>query len=70
MTLGRLIELYKAEQEGKTTIRRKNQNTTDDHIVPAKEVKLPERSLEHLVSDHGSGVSYAFFIKGENGDLN
>ena len=46
------------------------QITMGDDIVHDKEVKLSECSLENLVSDHGYGVSYAFFIKGENGDLN
>ena len=70
MALGRLIELYKAEQEGKTIIMRTIQITMGDDIVHDKEVKLSECSLENLVSDHGYGASYAFFIKGENGDLN
>ena len=70
MTLGRLIELYKAEREGKTIIMRTIQTTMYDDIVHDKEVKLSECNLENLVSDHGYGVSYEFFIKGENGDLN
>ena len=70
MTLGRLIELYKGERGRKTIIMRTIQATLGDDIVHDKEVKLSECNLENLVSNHGYGVSYAFFIKGENGDLN
>ena len=65
MTLGRLIELYKAEQEGKTIIMRTIRITRSDDIIYDEEIKLSECNLENLVSNHSYGVSYEFIIKDE-----
>lgn len=63
MTLGRLIELYKAEQNGKTIIIRTIRITRSEDIIYDKEIKLSECNLEDLVSNHGYGISYEFIIK-------
>ena len=65
MTLGRLIELYKAEQKGKTIIMRTIRITRGDDIIYDKEIKLSECNLEDLISNYGYGVSYEFIIKDE-----
>ena len=65
MTLGRLIELYKAEQEGKQIILRIIQFTLGKNIIQDRLIKLSECNLEDLISNHGYGVSYEFIIKNE-----
>lgn len=62
MTLGRLIELYKAEQEGKPIIMRTTRFTRGDDEIHDEKIKLSECSLDKFVSG-GYGVSYDFFIK-------
>lgn len=62
MTLGRLIELYKAEQEGKQIIMRITRITRGDDQIYDEEIKLSECSLDKFISD-GYGVSHDFFIK-------
>lgn len=62
MTLGRLIELYKAEQEGKQIIMRTTRFTRGDDEIHDKEIKLSECSLDIFISG-GYGASYEFFIK-------
>lgn len=71
MTLGRLIELYKAEQEGKQIILRITQFTMGEDIIQDRLIKLSECDLEQFVKGHGYGISYKYFIKNkedENGN--
>ena len=65
MTLGRLIELYKAEQEGKQIVLRITQFTMGEDIIQDRLIKLSECDLEQLVESHGYGISYKYFIKNE-----
>ena len=46
MTLGRFIELYKAEQEGKQIIMRITRITRGDDQIYDEEIKLSECSLD------------------------
>ena len=69
--MGRLIELYKAEQEGKQIILRIVQFTLGKDIIQDRLIKLSECGLEQLVKSHGYGISYKYFIKDkedENGN--
>ena len=68
MTLRRLIELYKAEQEGKQIVLRIIQFTLGKDIIQDRLVKLSECDLEQLVKSHGYGISYKYFIKDEEDD--
>ena len=65
MTLGRLIELYKAEQEGKQIMMRTNVVGFHCSREYIEEVKISEYELNSLLSTEGSGVYYNFFIKDE-----
>ena len=65
MTLGRLIELYKAEQEGKQIVLRIIQFTSGKNIIQDRLIKLSECDLEQLVKGHEYGISYKYFIKDE-----
>lgn len=63
MTLGRLIELYQAEQQGKqimVKIRFGYYNT----YTRIKEVTISDCDLEDLVNDK-EDESYTYFIKDE-----
>ena len=65
MTLGRLIELYKAEQEGKQIMMRTNVvgfNCSREYI---EEVKISEYQLNDFLSTDRNGIYYNFFIKDE-----
>ena len=71
MTLGRLIELYKAEQEGKQIMMRTNIIGFHYSHKDIEKVKISEYELNSLLSTEGSGVYYNFFIKDkedENGN--
>jgi len=66
MTLGRLMELYQAEQQGKQIMMRKYHYKYSYEDI--KEIKLSECKLSKLVLDddiNESGYSYTFFIKDE-----
>lgn len=65
MTLGRLMELYKAEQEGKQIVLRIIQFTLGKDIIQDRLIKLSECDLEQLVKSHEYGISYKYFIKDE-----
>ena len=65
MTLGRLIELYKAEQEGKQIVLRIIQFTLGKDIIQDRLIKLSECDLEQFVKSYGYGTSYKYFIKDE-----
>ena len=65
MTLGRLIELYKAEQEGKQIVLRIVQFTLDKNIIQDRLIKLSECTLEQFVKSHEYGIVYKYFIKDE-----
>ena len=65
MTLGRLIELYKAEQEGKQIVLRITRFTLGEDVIQDRLIKLSECDLEQLVKGHGYGISYNYFIKDE-----
>ena len=64
MTLGRLIELYKAEQEGKQ-IMKIEFNIYNRIKIGTMPIKLSEYELNNHLSTEGSGVYYNFFIKVE-----
>ena len=65
MTLGRLMELYKAEQEGKQIILRIIQFTLGKDIIQDRLIKLSECDLEQFVKSHEYGIAYKYFIKDE-----
>ena len=66
MTLGRLIELYKAEQDGKQIMKIEFNiyNRTQISIEP---IKISECELDYLLISitNKYGISYNFFIKNE-----
>ena len=62
MTLGRLIELYKAEQEGKQIIMRTTRFIIGKDEIHDEEIKLSECSLDKFITN-SYVVSYEFFIK-------
>ena len=62
MTLGRLIELYKAEQEGKQIMVRVHHFGCYEHI---NEVKIIKIELKDLIIEEEEDVSCTFFIKDE-----
>lgn len=64
MTLGRLMELYQAEQQGKQIMKKEYRCFGSyKHI---EEIKLSECDLSTLVlEDTDDNYSYIYFIKGE-----
>lgn len=63
MTLGRLMELYQAEQQGKQIMMKEYSYGSYKHI---EEIKLSECDLSMLVlGDEDDDYSYTFFIKDE-----
>lgn len=65
MTLGRLIELYQAEQAGKQIMAKTLYIGYSEYHTEVKEVKISDLELEDLVlADHGYTTT-TFFIKGE-----
>lgn len=66
MTLGKLIELYKAEQEGKQ-IMQVEFNIYNRTQIIIKPIKISECELDHLLISitNKYGISYYFFIKNE-----
>lgn len=65
MTLGRLIELYQAEQQGKQIMMKKYRYEYFESCKHIEEIKLSECDLSTLVLDDGDDYSYTYFIKGE-----
>ena len=65
MTLGRLIELYKAEQEGKQIMMRTNVVGFHCSREYIEEVKISEYQLNDFLSTDRNGIYYNFFIKDE-----
>ena len=66
MTLGRLIELYKAEQEGKQIMLRVEHVGYLDSHKRIDEVKLSKFELKDLILDEeDDSYFFTFFIKNE-----
>ena len=61
MTLGRLIELYKAEQEGKQIMKIEFNDYLSGKIIES--VKISEYELNDLIITDKPGIYYDFFIK-------
>ena len=65
MTIGRLIELYQAEQKGKQIMMRVYRSSYLSSYEDIREVKITECELRDLVLDEQGDTSYTFFIKDE-----
>lgn len=65
MTLGRLMELYQAEQQGKQIMMRTYRHGYYSSHEYTSEVKITECELKDLVLDKEEDESYTFFIKDE-----
>ena len=65
MTLGRLMELYQAEQQGKQIIIRTCHGGYYSSHEYTEEVKITECELKDLVLDEQEDVSHTYFIKDE-----
>lgn len=65
MTLGRLMELYQAEQQGKQIMMRVYHSGYYESYEHTKEVKIAECELKDLVITEEDGISCTFFIKDE-----
>lgn len=65
MTLGRLIELYQAEQKGKKIMMRVYNSGYLFSYEDIREVKITECKLRDLVLSEQENISYTFFIKDE-----
>jgi len=65
MTLGRLMELYQAEQQGKQIMMKEYRCGYLESYKHIKEIKLSECDLSTLVLDDTDDYSYTYFIKGE-----
>lgn len=66
MTLGRLMELYQAEQQGKQIMMKEYRCDYIGSYKYIKEIKLSECDLSTLVlGDENDDYSYKFFIKDE-----
>ena len=65
MTLGRLIELYKAEQEGKQIMLRTNVVGVHSSREYIEKIKISEYELNNFLSTNRNGIYYNFFIKDE-----
>lgn len=64
MTLGRLMELYQAEQQGKQIMKKEYRCFGSYKYI--EEIKLSECVLSMLVlEDTDDDYSYTYFIKGE-----
>jgi len=63
MTLGRLMELYQAEQQGKQIM--KKEYRCFGYYKHIEEIKLSECDLSTLVLEDSDDYSYTYFIKGE-----
>ena len=66
MTLGRLMELYQAEQQGKQIMKKEYRCGYLESYEHIEEIKLSECDLSMLVlGDEDDDYSYTFFIKDE-----
>ena len=67
MTLGRLMYLYQAEQQGKQIMMRQYHYGIFGLHERITEVKLSECELDTLISNNedGRNYSYSYFIKDE-----
>ena len=69
MTLGRLMELYQAEQQGKQIMLSAFEHRYDESRHYITEVKLSDEELKDLVLDEqhddDTTYSYHYFIKDE-----
>lgn len=65
MTLGRLIELYQAEQQGKQIMMRTHHAGYYSFHEYTEEVKITERELKDLVLDEQEDDFITFYIKDE-----
>ena len=65
MTLGRLMELYQAEKQGKQIMMRTHYRGYYDFNQFISEVKITECELKGLVLDEQENESYTYFIKDE-----
>ena len=63
MTLDRLLELYKAEQQGKQIMMRVYHSGYYESNEYIEEVKIIECDLKNLIFDEQEDISYTFFIK-------
>ena len=63
MTLGRLIELYQAEQEDKQIMKIEFNDYLSGKIIES--VKISEYELNDLIITDKPGIYYDFFIKDE-----
>ena len=63
MTLGRLIELYQTEQEGKQIMKIEFNDYLSGKIIES--VKISEYELNDLIITDKPGIYYDFFIKDE-----
>jgi hypothetical protein len=60
MTLGRVMELYQAEQQGKQIMMR---TSYSGYYSYYKEIKITECELKDLVLDERENISITFYIK-------
>ena len=65
MTLGRLMELYQAEQQGKQIMKREWHHGYYSFHEDISEIKLTECELKDLVLDKQENETYTYFIKNE-----
>jgi len=68
MTLGRLMELYKAEQQGKQIMQREYHYGCYEDYERIKEVKIFDCDLSTFIlddTDNGNYYKYSYFIKDE-----
>ena len=65
MTLGRLIELYQAEKQGKQIMMRKSAVGFFASYQSIEEVKISDFELGTLLSQEEPGYCVNFFIKDE-----
>ena len=65
MTLGRIMELYQAEQQGKQIMMRTYRSGYYSSHEYTEEVKITECELKDLVLDEQEGTSITFYIKDE-----
>lgn len=65
MTLGRLMELYQAEKQGKQIMMRTYRHGYYSSYEYISKVKITECELKGLVLDEQEDESYTYFIKDE-----
>lgn len=65
MTLERLLELYQAEQMGKTIICRTTHSGYYESHTYTNEVKISQIDLKDLILDEKDGTYSYFYIKDE-----